>query len=231
MALVEIQRNGTRIDTFKIIGANTRSFSGLKRYRLDSIPGDYTYRIFARNNQNVYIGDGGKSIKVTVTPDLYYWVNRELKVPDTVAKVNPNFFATSTGQTYSYTSAGPAKSAEIDFGYFYDTTTAGAPKNTIYNLNASTFAPHDLTGWTKNATIFKRVTSPTFASLTSGSALRAAGIANLGSGTSPKITQLAGGNVILFKTVAGKYGAININYIDAVGTTPRFINVDVRVER
>ena len=54
----------------------------------------------------------------------------------------------------------------FDFGYFYDTTTVGVtvinqPKHTIYALSASTPVQYDLTGWTKNATIFKKITTPT----------------------------------------------------------------------
>jgi len=60
MAVIEIQKNGARIDTFNVSGSNKMIFSGIKRYMSDSIAGDYTYRIFARNKKGIYIGDGGK---------------------------------------------------------------------------------------------------------------------------------------------------------------------------
>lgn len=233
MKYVSIQKNPVNQTAFLVrdtlTASNAHSYTAVKKFMADSAAGSYVYRVVAHDAVGTYIGH--KDIVVTVTPDFYYWVNRALQVPDSVAKTAENFFATATGKTYSYTSSGSANSAQIDFGYFYDTTAAGAPKNTIYALNNSTFAPHDLSSWTKNATIFKKVSSPAFSTLISASGIRAAGIANLGSGTSSKITQLAAGNVILFKTAAGKYGVINVNYIDAVGTTPRFINIDVRVEK
>ncbi len=231
MAVVEIQRNNAKIDTFNVPAGSKRSFSNFKKYRSDSIPGDYTYRILARNAAGVFLGDGDKKIKVTIKSDFNFWSYRFLYVPDSVAKTNKTYYAATTGATYSY-SEGAANSAAIDFGFFYDTTTIGAPKHTIYALNASTFTPYDLSTWTKNATIFKKVASPTLPNLTSGSAIRAAGIANLGSGTTSKITQLAGGNYILFKTAAGKYGIIQISFIDgATAEKTTNINIDVKIEK
>jgi len=102
-------------------------------------------------------------------------------VPDSVAKSNKSFFVSTSGDVLSYVQ-GAANSAQIDFGYFYDTTTVGAPKHTIYALGANKFAPHDLSTWTKNATVFKKASSPAFSALTSGGSLRAAGISNLTTG-------------------------------------------------
>jgi hypothetical protein len=230
MKYVSVQKNPVNQSAFLVrdtmSDATAHSYTAVKKFMADSIAGSYVYRIVAHDAVGTYIGH--KDIVVTVKPDFNYWVNRTLYVPDTVAKTSENFFAAYTGKTYSYTT-GTAKSADIDFGYYFD--TASAVKNTIYALNVNPFTPHDLGSWTKNATIFKKITSPTFANLNSAASIHAAGVAQLTSGTSNKIAQLVAGNIILFKTAAGKYGVININYIDAVGTTPRFINVDVRIER
>lgn len=231
MALLEIQKNGAKIDTFKISDSDKRSFSGVKKYMSDSIPGDYTYRVLARNAAGAFIGDGGKAIKVTVKSDFNFWSYRFLYVPDTVAKTNKTYYATATGETFSY-STGSANSAAIDFGFYYDTTTAN--KHTIYALNAnqSQLSYYDISSWTKNATIFKRASSPTFANLTSGAALKAGGITNLASGTASKITALASGNLIFFKTVAGKYGCVQVSFIE--GASPQkstYINIDVKVQK
>jgi hypothetical protein len=232
MAVIEIQKNGAKIDTFNVSGNDKRSFSGTKRYVADSIAGDYTYRIFARNKKGVYIGDGSKSIKVTINPDFIYWSFKSLAVPDSVAKANKSFFNSSTGDVLSYLQ-GEASSSKIDFGYFYDTTTAGAPKHTFYALGASKFVPHDLSAWTKNATIFKKATSPAFNTLTSGSALLAAGLLNLKTGATTTATALASGNLVYFKTAAGKYGCIQINYINDFGAiqAKTFVNIDVKVQK
>ena len=49
MSYVEIQKNGTRIDTFRLNNAaNKRSFSFIKGYSADSATGDYTYRVISK---------------------------------------------------------------------------------------------------------------------------------------------------------------------------------------
>ena len=232
MAVVEIQKNGAKIDTFKVSSANSRTFSGIKRYQSDSIAGDYTYRVFARNKKGVYIGDGGKSIKVTIKPDFMYWSYKTLAVPDSVAKSNKSFFVSTSGDVLSYVQ-GAANSALIDFGYFYDPTVAGAPKHTIYALGANKFAPHDLATWTKNATVFKKVNTPAFSTLTSGSAIAAAGVLNLKTGATTTANALASGNLVYFRTAAGKYGCIQINFINDFGAmqSQTYINIDVKVQK
>ncbi len=232
MAVIEIQKNGAKIDTFKVSGADKRNFSGVKRYQSDSIAGDYTYRVFARNKKGVFIGDGGKSIKVTINPDFIYWSYKTLAVPDSVAKSNKSFFASASGDVLSYVQ-GAANSAQIDFGYFYDTTTVGAPKHTIYALGANKFALHDLSTWTKNATVFKKVNTPAFSTLTSGSAILAAGLLNLKTGATTTANALASGNLVYFRTAAGKYGCIQINFINDFGAQQgkTYINIDVKVQK
>jgi len=232
MAVIEIQKNGARIDTFNVSGSNKMIFSGIKRYMSDSIAGDYTYRIFARNKKGIYIGDGGKSIKVTINPDFIYWSNKSLAVPDSVAKTNKSFFVSTSGDVLSYVQ-GAANSALIDFGYFFDTTTVGAPRHTIYALGANKFVPHNLTTWTRNATVFKKASSPAFSTLTSGGSLRAAGISNLASGATTTANALASGNLVYFRTAAGKYGCIQINFINDFGAlqSQTYINIDVKVQK
>jgi len=232
MAVIEIQKNGARIDTFNVSGTNKMTFSGIKRYMSDSIAGDYTYRIFARNKKGIYIGDGGKSIKVTINPDFIYWSNKSLAVPDSVAKTNKSFFVSTSGDVLSYVQ-GAANSALIDFGYFFDTTTVGAPRHTIYALGANKFVPHNLTTWTRNATVFKKASSPAFSTLTSGGSLRAAGISNLASGATTTANALASGNLVYFRTAAGKYGCIQINFINDFGAlqSQTYINIDVKVQK
>ena len=141
MSYIEIQKNGVRIDTFRLNNTNRRSFSLIKGYRVDSAVGDYSYRVLARDARAVFMGDGGKMITVTVAADFIFWSARLLQVPDTVEKMNKCYYSTSEGKTYSYTEAAPI-SNKIDFGYFYDTTRimAGNPAtlqpkgHTIYSL-------------------------------------------------------------------------------------------------
>lgn len=235
MSFVEIQRNGTRLDTFRL-SADKRSFSLRKGYQVDSSAGDYRYRVLARDSRAVFMGDGGKEFTVTVTPDFDFWSYRILSVPDTTAKTNKCYYSTKDGKTYSY-SESAAVSGSIDFGYYYDTATAN--KHTFYALSSPQpqLSFYDISSWTKNATVFKKMA----ASVNFVTGLRSAGAINtliknnMTSGTAAKVTALstsAGSNVIGFRTVTGKYGAILVRFISqdspASGTT---IEVDVKVQK
>jgi hypothetical protein len=237
MQYVEILKNGTRLDTFNIpAGANRRSFSKVKGYRADSAAGKYEYRIVGRGTQARYLGDGDKKVTLTVIPDFNFWSYRLLFVPDTTNKTNKTYYSTTDGKTYSY-SEGAANSAKIDFGYYYDTTTAN--KHTIYALNAPQplLSFYDISTWTKNATVFKKMPSAVnfVSQLTSSGAINTLIKGNMTSGTSTKVTTLstsAGNNVIGFKTADGKYGAILIRFVsaDSPAQTTR-IEVDVKVQK
>ncbi|MBL7737993.1 MAG: hypothetical protein JNK14_02155 [Chitinophagaceae bacterium] len=244
MSYIEIQKNGTRIDTFRLNNSNKRSFSLIKGYRVDSAAGSYSYRVLARDARAIFMGDGGKMFTVTVTPDFHFWSYRILQVPDTTAKTNKCYYASATGNVYSYTEGGTA-SGSIDFGYYWDTTGRGTAatnddlKHTIYSLSAAQpqLGYYDISTWTKNVTLLKKMpTSVNFVTgLTSGGAIQTLIGGNMASGTSSKVTTVsttAGSNVIGFKTAAGKFGAILIRYLD--GDSPNKetqIEVDVKVQK
>lgn len=245
MSYIEIQKNGARIDTFQLVNAaNKKTFSTVKGYKIDSIPGVYTYRVVARNERAIFMGDGGKEIKVTVKPDFDFWSYRILQVPDSTAKTNKTYYSSRDGKTYSYTD-GAANSASIDFGFYWDTTGRGTSvttddlKHTIYSLSAAQpqLAFYDISSWTKNVTLLKKMpTSVNFVTgLTSGGAIQTLIGGNMNSGTSSKVTTVsttAGSNVIGFKTAAGKFGAILIRYVngDSPNKTTQ-IEVDVKVQK
>jgi hypothetical protein len=245
MSYVEIQKNGVRIDTFRLNGfTDKRNFSFVKGYKADSIPGDYSYRVLARDTRAIFMGDGGKQLKVTVNPDFNFWSYRVLQVPDSTAKTNKAYYSSVDGKLYSYTDGG-ANSAQIDFGFYWDTTGRGTTvttddlKHTIYALNAPQpqLGFYDVSTWTKNATLFKKMpTSVNFVSgLTSGGAIQTLIAGNMTSGTASKVTTVsttAGSNVIGFKTATGKYGAILIRYVngDSPNATTQ-IEVDVKVQK
>lgn len=237
IAYVEIQRNGVRVDTFRLDNAaNKKVFSAIKGYKVDSSAGDYTYRVLARDNRATFLGDGGKVFKVTVTPDFYFWSYRIMQVPDSTNKTNQAYYSTVDGKTYSYTT-GASNSAAIDFGYYYDTLAANA--HTFYALNAAQpqLNFYDITSWTKNATLLKKM--PTSVNFVTG--LRSSGAINtliknnMTSGTASKVTALstsAGSNVIGFKTASGKYGAILVRFTNQNSAAKETaIEVDVKVQK
>lgn len=241
MGFVGIQKNPVNNTAFVVRdtlnASNKNSYTAVKRLRADSINGSFIYRISAHTRSGAYIGH--KDIIVTTKPDFNYFVSRVLQVPDTIAKVNTCYMAAATGTAYSYTT-GAANSAAIDFGFYYDTTgtltstTADDVKFSVYSLSAAQpqLSYYDISTWTKNVTIMKKASSPAWNTLTSAGALRSAGIANLSSGTTSKVTLLASGNLVYFKTAAGKVGCMNVFYVN--GSSPAkdsYINVEIKIEK
>lgn len=237
MAYVEIQRNGVRVDTFRLDNAaNKKVFSAIKGYKVDSSAGDYTYRVLARDSRATFLGDGGKIFKVTVTPDFYFWSYRIMQVPDTTNKTNQAFYSVADGKTYSYTT-GASNSAAIDFGYFYD--VSGSNKHSIYALNAmpAQLNFYDIASWSKNATLLKKMPSSVnfVTGLRSSGAINTLIKNNMASGTSTKVSGLTtsgGNNVVGFKTASGKYGAILIRFTSQDSPSKETsIEVDVKVQK
>ena len=241
MGFVSIQKNPVNQTAFVLrdtmTAATKNSYSAIKRLRADSANGNYIYHIVAHTAKGVYIGH--KAITVTVKADYDYFTVRVLQVPDTTAKTNTCYMAASKGIVYSYTT-GAAKSADIDFGLYYDTTFRASASTTddlrfsVYSLSAAQpqLSYYDISSWTKNVTIMKKATSPAFTALTSGGALRSAGVTNLSSGTATKITQLVAGNMVYFKTAAGKVGCMLVNFVNGADESKgSYINVDVKIER
>ncbi len=233
MKYVSIQKNPVNQTAFLVrdtlTSANKNSYTVIKKFAADSANGDWVYRIVAHDLVGNYIGH--KDIMVTVKADFNYFTYRFLKVPDTTEKTNTCYLAASTGNVYSYTN-GAANSAAIDLGFMYDTAVAN--KFSLYSLSAPQvqLGYYDISSWTKNATIMKKATTPTFASLTSGGSLRSAGVTNLSSGTTNKVTVLASGNLVYFKTVGGKVGCLQVNFVNGSDASKSsYINVDVKIEK
>lgn len=142
----------------------------------------------------------------------------------------PGFFATSTGTRYFRNTAINNQGA-IDFVYFYGASnqaTLAAPNDP----DANTISELKLNTWTtKNATTFKRtaLTPQGFTAIADVNALQVA--YNSGTDTTPtsRANMLAVGQVIAFKTQAGKRGLIHVKAL-----TPgadQSITIDVKVEK
>jgi hypothetical protein len=241
MKYVSIQKNPVNQTAFVVrdtlTPANKNSYTTVKKLVADSANGDYVYRIVAHDSSGRYIGH--KDIVVSVKADFNFFTYRFLRVPDTTAKTNTCYMAATTGTLYSY-STGAASSAAIDFGVMYDTTGAATASTTddlkfcLYALSApqSQIPFYDISTWTKNATIMKKAASPAFNTLLSAGGLRSAAVTNLSSGTTNKVTQLATGNLVFFKTVSGKAGCLQVVFVNDAGTAKEsYINVDVKIEK
>lgn len=237
MAYVEIQRNGVRVDTFRLNNQpNKKIFSKVIGYMADSSAGDYTYRVLGRDDRATFLGDGGKEFTVTIKPDFDFWSYRIMKVPDTTDKTNPCYYSVTDGKTYSYTT-GASNSGSIDFGYFFD--VSGSNAHSFYALNAaqSQLGFYDINSWTKNATLLKKMPSSVnfVTGLRSSGAINTLIKNNMTSGTSTKVTAVstsAGSNVIGFKTASGKYGAILVRFISQNSAAKETaIEIDVKVQK
>ena len=257
MTNVTLVKNGTPIYSDSVKTSGQLTFSGVKKFLADSAAGQYVYQVVARDNDGIYLG-ASAPIVVTVTPDFFNYVSRRLYVPDSTSKTNPCFINLATGTTYSYSDVTAAgNSAQIDLGYFFSTDTVNtgtvaapvkvAVGHTFYAPSSTPVTGqcnfYDLSTWTKNATILSVATSPTFASLLSGGGLKAAGLTNLKTnyGSVPVYTPglqpqsgfkpIIAGSVIFFKTAAGKYGAINILYVNQNNAThTTYVNFDYKIQ-
>lgn len=235
---VTLTKNDTEIGRDSIKTGDRTSFTKLvKKMVADTIPGNYVYRVVARDKDNIYIGSSN-NIVVTVKPDMAYITNNRLYVPDTTAMTNKTYFNAATQTSYSYSNITAGNNSNlIDFGYFWDPTIASGttPKgHTIYNLNLSpvpsAITMYNTSTFTKNATQFKVITTPTWANLNSGGILKAQGAAAFKTASANSVSGLAAGSVVLFKTAAGKYGALYVSYLNGGGTNAStYINFDVKI--
>jgi hypothetical protein len=256
MTTVTLYRNGVIND--KIVPADSvkspgkLTFSGTKKIVADSAAGQYVYQIVAKDANNIYLGSSA-GITVTVTPDFYNYVGRIVQVPDTTAKANNTYVSATSGKLYSYTSAGAANSSSLDFGYYYDTVdsiTVASVKvpvgPVIYSLSAAQpqLSYYDISTWTKNVTQLQIATTPTYASVISGGAIKWSANTILKTNVSSlpvysKSTnytattdpRLVIGKLIWFKTASNKYGVMTINYISTGAAKAGYINVDMKVQR
>jgi hypothetical protein len=242
MSYVTITKNDAEIVRDSVKTGDMKTFSAVKKLVADSAAGVYTYKVVARNSAGVYLGSS-MPIVVTVTPDFNYYTNLRLYVPDSTAKKNVTYFNLSSHTAFSYSDVvSKGSSNQIDIGYYYDTDSIvvsnkkQAKGHTIYNMQVSpvpnNLAIYDISTFTKNLTLMKIGTSPTWANITSAGILRATGKSLL-KGTLPNsIGSLTAGNVIFFKTAAGKYGALLVTYFSQATAGPgTYMNFEVKIEK
>jgi hypothetical protein len=138
-------------------------------------------------------------------------------------------FASADGSIYSLAEA-KANQAKVDWMYFYgasDLATIAAP-NDAHAALVFNNATNGLQTWTtKNGTLFRKVTT-----VIDWNAITDDTIIMQEAATAPdqtRIATLAAGNILLFKTVTGKYGMIKVNNI-AVGADGT-IDISVKVQQ
>jgi len=242
MSYVTVTENDVEIARDSVKTGDMKTFSSVKKFVADSAAGVYTYKIVARNSAGVYLGSS-MPIVVTVTPDFNYYTNLRLYVPDSTAKKNLTYFNLSSHTGFSYSDVvSKGNSNQIDIGYYFDTDSIVVNKknqakgHTIYNLNISpvpnNLAIYDISNFTRNLTLMKVASSPTWVKITSAGILRATGQAQLKGNLPNSISSLAVGNIIFFKTAAGKYGALLITYFSQNTAGPgTYMNFEEKIEK
>ena len=219
-----------------------RTFSDVIKMTMNR-DGLSSYRIYAMNEKGIYIGDGYKKVTVEVNPSYKIFANRDIYLPDTVAKVMPAFFSINEGTSYSYTN-GAANSAKIDFG-IYRTIYKDAQNVTQYAVNLyntsspTSFPTYDVSTWQKRLTKFSAPVlsqgTPFLTGAISGSTIETLAKArtiNLNATTATTAAAgLAAGSAVFFLTPEGKYGMILINQVTSDLNKKPYINVSVKMQK
>ncbi|MGC4235779.1 MAG: hypothetical protein QM594_22585 [Niabella sp.] len=215
-----------------IPGANGGSIGNLKN-------GANTFRIWAYDQQGIYMGDGYKKININVVNEITHIVNRKIYFPD-VDSANGSaysYLSLTTGETFNY-QTGAANSAKIDLGIYRTKTVASNGVITwgprMYSLSASPvpYLVNDISSWTKKETKFANgqnsQATPFLRNYYTAEALR-----TYVRGRNPNLlahtANLSVGQGVPFVFPDGRYGLILINQISLTGDRP-FMDVSIKYE-
>ncbi|MFC5282773.1 hypothetical protein [Pedobacter alpinus] len=222
--------------------AERRSYSRVLKFRMQR-DGKTTYRVFASNSKNVFIGDGYKSVTIEGRPSYTFLANRFVYAPDTLEKIRPSFYSIAQGTTFSYTN-GFSNSAAIDFGIWRRQDVPPRQNMFVYNLYALDRTPnpltvYDVSTWTKRATRFSTIrsggTNIFLYTLTSSSIIesnaRSANPNLTGTASTTSPAALSAGNIVYFVTPEGKYGCILVNAVAKDYEGRDYLSISVKVQR
>lgn len=247
MYTVTVERTtGTGFDrstVYTLTNDQRRSFSTVFKYKLQR-DGQTSFRVFARNQKGVYIGDGYKKVVVDGKTSYKVFLNRNIYLPDTVAKVLPSFFSLNEGTTFSYND-GAANAAKIDFGIYrrmYLNSNGQAEYATnLYSISTPTspLTVYDVSGWNPKRTTKFSAPIATQAAIFGGNAVSGSAIETLAKARTINLnatvgttaaTGLVTGSAIFFLTPEGKYGMMLINSVTSDFEKKPLINVSVKMQ-
>ncbi len=153
------------------------------------------------------------------------------------------FFSSMDGMLYSYndvTGTADPVSADIDFGYFYGATSGASlisPDEDLWSNPVPAGVGYDMSAWgTRNATEFKTsaMTAAEFDAIMVNQDFTVTSEFDE-FGTSPdnpkRVTSLAAGDVIAFKTAGEMYGLIKVVSVAPGAGTTGYIEIEVKVTR
>ncbi len=174
---------------------------------------------------------------VTPTPVVYGSVNTysaKLIGGQNNATIG-SFFSTSTGLVITSTAAGASATIQgtVDLAYFFGTSngaSVGAPSDSVVGVahNGST----SLGTWTvKNSTklLVTALTPAQFTASANDSLVKT--VTDNATLSATLANSLDVGDVVAFKTVAGKFGLFHVSAIGGTTGTDRTITLDVKVQQ
>jgi hypothetical protein len=223
-----------------------RSYSGVLKFNATRT-GLSTYRIYALNKQQVYIGDGYTKVTVNVPPNFNYVTQRNLYLPDSVANsTSASYYSIKLGKAFTYEEA-KAVSADIDFAIYRSVPPAGTNiSNTIdgywyhiYSPAATTlpFTVYDLSTWTKRTTKFSlpmnepnQFRDNLISGLQIGTYVGAKSV-TLDQTPKTQAGHIRLGYVVYFKTPENKLGAIHFRQITTDINGRWYASIFVKVQK
>ncbi len=145
-----------------------------------------------------------------------------------------SFFSTTSGNVITSSAAGASTSiqASVDFVYFFGTAnqaSMGAPNDTTVATAHSNNT--SLSTWTtKNATKFVKTTisAADFIASANDSLVKTIDAATI---NASMVNTLAAGNVVAFKTAAGKLGLFHVQAVEGTTGLDRSITINVKVQQ
>lgn len=229
----------TRTTTAISDPSQRRQISGQVSFKMQR-DGKTSFRIYPLNQLGYFMGDGGKTITVEVSPSYIHTVNRRVYFPDTATRVAPAYYSIKRTESFSYTN-GKANAADIDFGLYRrmnvnPTTNAITYTHNIYALDANPnpLTVYDISTWEKRPTRFS-------ASVTGGTNLyrNTIGSSSVIEEEAKKRTinltqttsNFAAGSIVYFLTPEGKYGVLHVNSITRDLEGKPYIDISIKTQR
>lgn len=219
-----------------------RSYSGVIKLKMER-DGKTSYRIYALNNKNTYIGDGYKKVTIEVNPSYSYVHNRRVYLPDSLGE-RASFFSIKQDKAFNV-AEGKANAADIDFGIWRrpdpNPARAGQFIYNLYSVNHSPnpFPVYNTSDWEKRDTKFSTIRNGSanifLYTLVSNSRIMSNAIAaktdqTATSGTTSQ-NGLVAGSLVYFLTPEGKYGGIYVNAINNDFDGKLYMSISIKMQK
>lgn len=167
-----------------------------------------------------------RNINVKIATTLSSYSAVMILVPST-DKMSKTFYSSSDNTLYSRTDADNSSSTQskIDFAYYYGVSNHAS----ITSPYGMPTVIQNLAGWSVKNNTMLGLTTLTSANF--DAADNAAVVSANSSATMSTVTTLIAGDVLAFKTVAGKMGLIRVSDIKGTYNDGDYMKIDVKVQK